>query len=121
MPFPQSYTGERTGIEAKAEDGEIREAYSVQIRFSEDVDGPLWPGIAGEEMLDLAEDLYSEDDPYTALYMTDGETLLVFPDGDEEKAEQIVEAVVENVDRYYDELGDAPLAAYLAEMPWDRE
>lgn len=120
MVLDESYTGERTGIEATVTETTTPDgAYAVKINFSEDFDGPLYPGVAGEEMLELAEDLYTEDSHFQALYVGDGEAFLTFPDDDEDAATAVVEGVVENVDRYYDKLGDAPLPQYLEELPED--
>lgn len=116
----ETYTLERTGLTADVNETDLNGTYAVRIAFSKDFDGPLYPGVAGQETLDMANELWGEEeDHFEALYVSDGEAALIFPDGDREKAEQVVEQVVESVDRYYDELGDAPLEEYLAELSAD--
>ncbi len=116
----ETYRGDRTGIEADVTETSAPDGtYAIEITFSEDFDGSLYPGVAGTEMQELAEELYTEEDHFEALYVSDGEAVLLFPDDDPEKAAQVVEGVVENVDRYFAQLGDAPLEEYLAELDMD--
>lgn len=112
------YKLDKTGLTAKVSEEDLNGNYAVEITFSKDFDGPLYPGVAGKETLELANKLWNDgDDHFEALYVSGGEAALVFPDNDRGKAEQVVEQVIESVDAYYDKLGDAPLDAYLAELP----
>lgn len=125
-----TYELARTGLTATVEEQDLQRMpddfrrmldvedrpYGVEITLSEPLDGPLYPAVADEDALALQEELF-DDTPAKTLYISGGETMIAFPAYDTAKAEKVVEHVLEKVDRYYDELGDAPLEHYLAKLP----
>lgn len=127
-----AYDLEKTGLTATVKEEDMQDIpdefrrmvgagdrpYAVEIQLSEPVDGPFYPAIMDEEMIVLNAALYEDQaDVARPLYISGGEAMIAFPSYDTEKAETMVEHVLEKVDDYYDEIGDAPLEHYLAKLP----